>query len=313
VKRVLAYVAVVVIVSSLFVSFVYSFRRPLVGLPIFLGIAGGLFLFLREAARRERAKYARNVDKLRGIAEPRGDAWRKLFEAHGLSHLVKKVEPRVLPAARLVATRAEGTPAVTRLGGAPALPAGMGWPQAGGAPMAFVAQVALSELARVLPSAQSPHGEGHLCFFYSPDAEDESQDKVVIHCAQAGEIAAIPEKLEKENRFHACSVVVEPYEDLPEPDELGRLEQATAEKYIDLREYLSHGGGKTSHKLFGHADLIQPFELDVKEKWRLLLQVDTDDAPGMMWGDAGRLYYWIREADLAALRFEQTRVVAQCY
>jgi uncharacterized protein YwqG len=33
--------------------------------------------------------------------------------------------------------------------------------------------------------------------------------------------------------------------------------------------------------------------------WRLLLQIDTDeDNPGWMWGDGGRIYYWIREQEL---------------
>jgi uncharacterized protein YwqG len=28
--------------------------------------------------------------------------------------------------------------------------------------------------------------------------------------------------------------------------------------------------------------------------WRLLLQLDTDDAAGMKWGDVGTLYFWIK-------------------
>jgi uncharacterized protein YwqG len=47
--------------------------------------------------------------------------------------------------------------------------------------------------------------------------------------------------------------------------------------------------------------------------WRLLLQVDSDDAAGMMWGDVGRIYYWIRAQDLAARRFDQAWLILQCY
>lgn len=48
-------------------------------------------------------------------------------------------------------------------------------------------------------------------------------------------------------------------------------------------------------------------------EWRLLLQLDTDeDGPGWMWGDSGRLYFWIRRADLAAAAFDRTWLVLQC-
>jgi uncharacterized protein YwqG len=47
--------------------------------------------------------------------------------------------------------------------------------------------------------------------------------------------------------------------------------------------------------------------------WRLLLQLDSDEiGPGWMWGDAGRIYYWIRQADLAAGDFSATWTVLQC-
>jgi uncharacterized protein YwqG len=52
---------------------------------------------------------------------------------------------------------------------------------------------------------------------------------------------------------------------------------------------------------------------EAKARWRLLLQVDSDDAAGMMWGDAGMLYYWIRDDDLAARRFDRAWCVMQCY
>ena len=34
---------------------------------------------------------------------------------------------------------------------------------------------------------------------------------------------------------------------------------------------------------------------------------------GMMWADAGMLYYWIRDDDLAAQRFDRAWCVMQCY
>ena len=46
--------------------------------------------------------------------------------------------------------------------------------------------------------------------------------------------------------------------------------------------------------------------------WRLLLQVDSQDDAGMMWGDVGRLYYWIRQEDLTAGRWDRTWLILQC-
>jgi uncharacterized protein YwqG len=45
--------------------------------------------------------------------------------------------------------------------------------------------------------------------------------------------------------------------------------------------------------------------------WRLLLQVPTIDTVGMMWGDAGCLYYWIHEEDLKSCRFDRVCVFLQ--
>jgi uncharacterized protein YwqG len=47
--------------------------------------------------------------------------------------------------------------------------------------------------------------------------------------------------------------------------------------------------------------------------WRLLLQVDSDDEMGMMWGDCGMLYYCIRDDDLRARRFDGVWLISQCY
>jgi uncharacterized protein YwqG len=46
--------------------------------------------------------------------------------------------------------------------------------------------------------------------------------------------------------------------------------------------------------------------------WRLLLQLDTDDDLGWMWGDVGRLYFTIRQEDLAAYDFSRAWMVLQC-
>ena len=47
--------------------------------------------------------------------------------------------------------------------------------------------------------------------------------------------------------------------------------------------------------------------------WTLLLQVDSDDKAGMMWGDLGMLYFWIRRQDLAACSFDKAWTILQCH
>ena len=46
--------------------------------------------------------------------------------------------------------------------------------------------------------------------------------------------------------------------------------------------------------------------------WLLLLQVDSDDAGGFMWGDVGRLYWCIKRDDLLAKDFEKAVCTMQC-
>jgi uncharacterized protein YwqG len=47
-------------------------------------------------------------------------------------------------------------------------------------------------------------------------------------------------------------------------------------------------------------------------EWRVLLQVDTDGRLGTNWGDAGEIYYWIKEADAAGRAFDRAWVILQC-
>jgi uncharacterized protein YwqG len=47
--------------------------------------------------------------------------------------------------------------------------------------------------------------------------------------------------------------------------------------------------------------------------WRLLLQLDTDPKVGFVWGDSGRLYFWIREQDARAGDFSKAWAILQCY
>jgi hypothetical protein len=46
--------------------------------------------------------------------------------------------------------------------------------------------------------------------------------------------------------------------------------------------------------------------------WILLLQLDSDDDAGMMWGDVGMLYFWIKREDLKKENFDNVWMILQC-
>jgi hypothetical protein len=98
-------------------------------------------------------------------------------------------------------------------------------------------------------------------------------------------------------------------------------------------------GDMTIHRLLGHPDPVQgdmqlecqlvtnglycgnasgyrdPRAAELRPgavDWRLLFQVDSQDEAGMMWGDVGRLYYWIRYHDLIAGHWDLSWLILQC-
>ncbi|MDR2512739.1 MAG: DUF1963 domain-containing protein [Puniceicoccales bacterium] len=47
-------------------------------------------------------------------------------------------------------------------------------------------------------------------------------------------------------------------------------------------------------------------------RWKLLLQLDSDDDTGWMWGDVGTVYFRIREQDARKADFSKVWMVFQC-
>lgn len=47
-------------------------------------------------------------------------------------------------------------------------------------------------------------------------------------------------------------------------------------------------------------------------EWLLLFQLDSDDNTSMIWGDCGRLFFWITKESLSAARFERSWMILQC-
>ena len=155
---------------------------------------------------------------------------------------------------------------------------------------------------------------------------------------------ALPRELPEAGRFQPCALAMASYVDIPsmedERNPLMGSDDDMLDSYLDVQDQLASPSSDIAHKLLGHAQTIQgAMELECaltsngihtgdssgyKDRraaklaksqydWRLLLQIDSDEHAGMMWGDAGRIYYWIREQDLLERRFDRSWLVLQCY
>jgi uncharacterized protein YwqG len=69
--------------------------------------------------------------------------------------------------------------------------------------------------------------------------------------------------------------------------------------------YVGEPGGYSSPQ----AQALQAGAAD----WQLLLQLDSNDAADMVWGDAGMLYFWVRKQDAANKDFSNVWMVLQCF
>ena len=336
---------VVACMAVLIPTAAWAVARPDGGIPPLVAALAGCFLLLRQLARRARKEAAGEAAQLRAIAEPGGEAFRRLLEAEGLGCLVAPLESRVRAAIRLAACDArEERPRACRIGGRPDLPPGTVWPRCAGQAMEHLAQLDLAEVQHLLPGSPLP-GQGHLCFFYA-DAlvgSAATEARAVIHVP--GDVPAVATEPPADARttHPARAIELVAYADLPRlhaGDPLAPAGERQAEAYRAIADYLAGGGGGAHHKLLGHAEPIQgAMELDCellarggglgatvkltsqlltdlmqqRERWRLLLQLDSDPSVPWMWGDLGRIYFWIRDEDLVAQRFDRVVVLGQCH
>jgi uncharacterized protein YwqG len=115
-----------------------------------------------------------------------------------------------------------------------------------------------------------------------------------------------------------------------------RLSDKENDSYIDRPQ--AGRKGEPIHRLFGYPEQVQVHDMPLEcecashglrigdlsgnqraalEKgasdWRLLFQIDSDEGKlGTAWGDAGRVYFWIREQDLQRRDFSKVWLIMQC-
>ena len=124
----------------------------------------------------------------------------------------------------------------------------------------------------------------------------------------------IEQVLPTREQRHAYAAVTGQDEDAAEPDEpqhrlLGHPDPIQGDMQTEC-QLVTHGlyCGDPAAYTGARAEALVPGSGD----WRLLLQIDSDDAAGMMWGDVGRLYYWIRHDRLVEQAWDETWLVLQC-
>lgn len=60
--------------------------------------------------------------------------------------------------------------------------------------------------------------------------------------------------------------------------------------------------------------ILEEKNLKRKNDCVLFLQIDSvEDKTGMMLGDCGRIYFWIKKQDLLNKNFDNTWCILQCY
>lgn len=237
----------------------------------------------------------------------------------------------------------------SRLGGKPTVPAGFSWPAWNDEPLAFLAQLDLSEMAAATAAPWMPV-KGQLYFFYDKDQTTWGFDPKdrgswrVIYCNEAPATlfeAEVPAKIEQQIY---SSLPVEFRNVVSRPDwqrldvDTGELSESDFEKLNESR-FAPFGNG-AKHQLFGYPIPVQGDHMELECQlasngvycgtsegyqssratelssgamdWRLLLQLDSDDDAGMMWGDVGTLYFWIREEDARRDDFSNVWMILQC-
>ena len=236
----------------------------------------------------------------------------------------------------------------TKIGGRPNLGSEFQWPTYGNISLAFICQLELSEINDKtvgLPNC------GQLYFFYVQDQStwgNEPKDlgswRVVYR--ESEELlpeTPCPEDLEMASMYKPVFVKGKPLITYPNREEKKVeplcLDDEEEKRLWDLRE--NQYGKYPHHQIGGWPDPIQSPEmykecqlcsngispedafarpsdsgilalLESSEEWVLLLQIDTDYETGMIWRDAGMLYFWIKKSDVQARKFDNVWMILQC-
>lgn len=230
----------------------------------------------------------------------------------------------------------------SKLGGQPELPGGAVWPVEDTGPRAFLAQLDLAEVRAGGGPEWLPEA-GRLYFFYADDRAGYADQVRVLHSSEpAGGPVEPPPELNRKRRFPERRVGFLKMTSIPSLDWLGVdvTEIDVSDQELDeLSDApMAPYGDELQHRIGGYPAEIQDARMPLEcehlarglpdpvygaevppaieracREWRLLLQTDSDPALKMNWGDAGRLYVFIRERHARAGDFSKTVSLWQTY
>ncbi len=268
----------------------------------------------------------------------------------GLSRVADELVRLVRPSIRIETTRCDEDAiplGVSKFGGLPHVPEDFMWPRWKDEPLAFVGQINLSTIARNPTAAMLP-STGLLSFFYNRapfawgfDPADKGSWRVYLLLDDSLRRAKPPTPMPSGLNYAPCELSFQDRSTHPTSESLyvQALDLTTEEdgRYNDfLPEPFT---GDADHRLLGHPQELQA-EMQLKcqfasngiycgcgdefedpraeelasgaSEWMLLLQCDSDEAVGFEWCDIGRLFYWIKQSDLEAQRFDRVWMMLQC-
>lgn len=260
---------------------------------------------------------------------------KKVLKATEMEEHAARVEKLIFPAIRIKAKGAKSVaPAASRFGGKPDLPKGHEWPTRDGVPMEFVAQIQLADAAPFDAKGLLPK-KGSLLFFYNTQMEssDNVDDKERYDCAHVLYLAddstlvrTDPPRVEYTDEFRPDGVIApreyklatlafnavltlptSPSAFLPTADAEALGDYEALAVAFDEAITKDWRGEYHDNKMLGrlpNGDYVDAMDKDDV----LLMTVDSEGAADFQWGDCDHLYFVIASKDLAARRFERTRL-----
>jgi uncharacterized protein YwqG len=259
------------------------------------------------------------------------------------------LERNVAPSLRMQLQSGNGSGAgvCSQCGGSPKVPKSFEWPRTSkGRPLEFLLQIHLEDLEEFSEISSLLPKRGVLLFFYNSVDQPWGYDPNDADSWRVYYFPDVEELVETEapedSEETLDSIHISWSEELSYPDTASEDTETLAEDEVEQYETFleDHYQSEPTHRLLGYPQFVQgdwrvecqlassgiycgddspeiarerERQLEQSKSWILLLQLDSDDELGYMWGDGGRIYFCIRKEDLAAVDFSRCWVVLQCY